>query len=259
MSLKFHDLLGMMVPRHNDDGFTQMCYDYVLVENLGIEYNDLELLDYERLEKIKRSSTQNLVNAFENELESFCKNMKKRSIPVDRIEARGKSGYILKGEVYQKILKEQIDANAKAFYENNSFGKGYNSVDIRTTVRDVIQNITPSDVLYGYVPLVLTFKPYFTANLGDRTKSVNSLDFLGINNIESYIYSATVNLDEFIKLLQEDGYILEFEDDRYSDSNRGPINNYNEYLNLIKLTPTNQNIGFKMNIDLRDNNNNMRR
>ena len=63
------------------------------------------------------------------------------------------------------------------------FGKGYNSVDIRTTVRDVIQNITPSDVLYGYVPLVLTFKPYFTANLGDRTKSVNSLDFLGINNI----------------------------------------------------------------------------
>lgn len=249
-SFNFGDLVTIM--NHENDSYS---YDFVLIKNFDVDFHNLEKLSFERLREIKKCLASQQVQAFEDKLKEYCEKLRERCIPVDRIIARGKSGYILRASKYREILEYHLSNNADAYFEANRMVSEYESIDINYTVRRKISNLQISDVLCNFVPVNFTFTPCYT--VGSHT--VNSFRFTGINNFPEYSYNDTVNLNDFAKLLGEDSYTLELSDNKYIDSNAVPVNDYNDYFEFIKKNYNNENAGLRIDINLRDNNNNIGR
>ena len=245
---RFDALRGIFTP----SGFAPaVSYHYVLVRSLGEDYNNLKTLSYEELEKIKRSDTENQVIDLEKLLYKYCGLLKERCLPITGIEVNGTSGLIITSDKYKEILKDNIDTNLKKATETNFYSG--DKIHINASVNSIIRNLTTAGVLPNYVPLELSFKPMYKYKTDiDNIIDVNPHRYTNIQEVESPRFKTTVDLNAFIDLLNKDGYILNF---NVGYKEYKPINNYDEYLEMVKENPTTSSDNISMFIDFTDTNN----
>lgn len=245
---RFDELRGVFTP---STFVPATSYHYVLVRSLGEDYNNLKTLQYGDLEQIKRSDTETQVMDLERLLYRYCESLKERCLPVTGIEVTGTSGLIITSDKYKEILKDNIDTNLKKVTEDNFYSG--ERININASVSPIIRNLTTADVLPNYVPLELSFEPMYKYKTDiDNIIDVNPHRYTDIQEVESPKFKSTVDLNAFVDLLNKDGYILNY---NVGYKEYKPINNYDEYLEMVKENPMISSDNISMFIDFTDNNN----
>ena len=216
--------IGNVVDTINEEKSKKKLF---VIENYNTDFRKLRLLADSELELVKNDGLLSF-NEFEEKVIEYGKYLTDHAIPFDYIDAYIKSGLVISNEGYQKMLQDFILRNYSAVKAKELSTSSLKANDAwEKYICECLSMIKIEDT-NGLVPMQVSFKPWFEYKPDDIRLFSHS--YIGLDNPEEYNYQCVVNFNKFIKLLEDNGYIMHYEENYFT---RNPkifeIHSFEEY------------------------------
>lgn len=205
--------------------------NYFVMDNLFVDYTNMKKLAKEDVIKLRKESNTNLNTLMENYY-NFCSVLVDMGIPFDSVDIKGNSGLVLKQEIYQKLMTDQIFAN---YLSVNDYKRGYKSTKEWEPIDAIewFKNIKITDTI-DLTPVKFTFCPW--RSIKELPKLINPLHFLNKEVIHAYDCEMIIPFEDLKKFFEETGNIVRFHYDATNQSKCLILNSYEDYFNaLVKV------------------------